>query len=89
VEEDSHYPDWVKPLTGQDMVDAVYGRLESAVNHYRVSLHLKIMYNEVETGILGVVRHVKYKTRISNYSKTCIFLSGNKESLLKNMPKIC
>jgi endo-1,4-beta-xylanase len=39
VEEDSHYPDWVKPLTGQDMVDAVYGRLESAVNHYRVSLY--------------------------------------------------
>jgi endo-1,4-beta-xylanase len=45
VEEDSHYPDWVKPLTGQDMVDAVYGRLESAVNHYRVSPRIKIMYN--------------------------------------------
>jgi GH35 family endo-1,4-beta-xylanase len=37
VEDDSHYPDWVKPLTGQNMVDAIYGRLESAVNHYRVS----------------------------------------------------
>ena len=36
VEDDSHYPDWVKPLAGQDMVDAIYGRLESAVNHYRV-----------------------------------------------------
>ncbi len=59
VEEDSHYPDWVKPLTGQNMVDAVYGRLESAVNHYRVSLQLKIMNNEVETGIIGVVRYVK------------------------------
>ena len=36
VEDDSHYPDWVKPLAGQDMVVAIYGRLESAVNHYRV-----------------------------------------------------
>jgi hypothetical protein len=47
VEDDSHYPDWVKPLTGQDMVDAIYGRLESAVNHYRV-----ITNRENRTGAL-------------------------------------
>jgi GH35 family endo-1,4-beta-xylanase len=38
VEDDSHYPDWVKVLTGQEMVNAIYHRLDTAINHYRVSL---------------------------------------------------
>jgi GH35 family endo-1,4-beta-xylanase len=35
-EDDNHYPDWVKELTGQDMVEAINHRLDTAINHYRV-----------------------------------------------------
>ena len=37
VDDPEHFPEWVYPLRGQDMIDAIQHRIETAMTHFQVS----------------------------------------------------
>ena len=44
VDDYTHYPDWVYPKRGQDMIDAIHHRIDTAMPHFQLIINQIYIY---------------------------------------------